>query len=157
LSERIVDTPAMALLTTRTDPNGGVVRSVPQLNSGLISNSTGPDGQSTLSMLLHNRSEGCEMRKFVVHGWNFIFNHNVSPLRHIEDVAIRHYILQALGFMWAVSFSIAIGSYTTAFANIIGHAVLIGAAAVTVATYSAAKINTSVFKVSGRRRDGEHE
>ena len=97
------------------------------------------------------------MRKFVVHGWNFIFNHNVSPLRHIEDVAIRHYILQALGFMWAVSFSIAIGSYTTAFANIIGHAVLIGAAAVTVATYSAAKINTSVFKVSGRRRDGEHE
>lgn len=97
------------------------------------------------------------MRKLIVGGWNFIFNHKVSPLRHIEDVAIRHYILQALGFMWAVSFSIAIGSYTTAFANIIGHAVLIGAAAVTVATYTAAKMRPSVFTGSGRRRDGEHE
>ena len=97
------------------------------------------------------------MRKLIVHGWDFIFNHKVSPLRHIEDVAIRHYVLQALGFMWAVSFSIAIGSYTTAFANIIGHAVLIGAAGITVATYTAAKVKPSMFKGSGRRPDGEHE
>ena len=97
------------------------------------------------------------MRKFVVYAWNFIFNHNVSPLRHIEDVALRHYVLQALGFMWAVSFSIAIGSYTTAFANIIGHAVVIGAAAITVATYTAAKVKPSVFTGSARRPDGEHE
>jgi hypothetical protein len=97
------------------------------------------------------------MRKLVVHGWDFIFNHKVSPLRHIEDVAIRHYVLQALGFMWAVSFTIAIGSYTTAFANIIGHAVLIGAVGITVATYTAAKVKPSMFKGSGRRLDGEHE
>jgi len=95
--------------------------------------------------------------KLIVYAWNFIFNHNVSPLRHIEDVALRHYVLQALGFMWAVSFSIAIGSYTTVFANIIGHAVLIGAAAITVATYTAAKVKPSVFKGSGRRPDGEHD
>ena len=97
------------------------------------------------------------MRKFVVYAWNFIFNCNVSPLRHIEDVALRHYVLQALGFMWAVSFSIAIGSYTTAFANIIGHAVLIAAAAITVSTYTAAKVKPSVFKGSARRPDGEHK
>lgn len=97
------------------------------------------------------------MRKLIVHGWDFIFDHKVSPLRHIEDVAIRHYVLQALGFMWAVSFSIAIGSYATAFANIIGHAVLIGAAGITVATYTAAKVKPSVFKGSGRRPDGEHD
>ncbi|MFN9849755.1 MAG: hypothetical protein ACK56C_15460 [Alphaproteobacteria bacterium] len=97
------------------------------------------------------------MVKLIVYAWNFIFNHSVSPLRHIEDVALRHYVLQALGFMWAVSFSIAIGSYTTAFANIIGHAVLIAAAAITVATYTAAKVKPSVFKGSGRRPDGEHD
>ena len=97
------------------------------------------------------------MIKVIVRAWDFIFNHNVSPLRHIEDVAIRHYVLQALGFMWAVSFSIAIGSYTTAIANIIGHAVLIGAAAITVAAYTAAKVKPSVFKGSGRRLDGEHD
>ena len=97
------------------------------------------------------------MRKFVVHAWNFIFNHNVSPLRHIKDVAIRHYVLQALGFMWAVSFSIAIGSYVTALANIVGHAVLIGAAAITVSTYTAARVKPSMFTGFGRRPNGEHE
>jgi len=97
------------------------------------------------------------MIKLIVYAWDFIFNHNVSPLRHIKDVALRHYVLQALGFMWALSFSIAIGSYTTAFANIIGHAVLISAAAITVAIYTAAKVKPSVFNGSGRRPDGEHE
>lgn len=98
------------------------------------------------------------MNKYIVFIWNYIFNHEVSPLRHISDVAIRHYVLQALGFMWAVSFCVAVGSYATIAANIIGHAVLIGAAAVTVATYTAAKVKPGLFKSgSGRARDGEHE
>ena len=98
------------------------------------------------------------MRKLLVNGWNFIFNSEVSPLRHIEDASIRHYVLQALGAMWAISFSIAIGSYTVFAASVVGHAVLIGAAAITVATYTAAKLKPEVFKFNaGRRRDGEHE
>ena len=98
------------------------------------------------------------MRKFIVHGCNFIFNSEVSPLRHIEDVSIRHYVLQALGAMWAISSSIAIGSYTVFAASVVGHAVLIGAAAITVATYTAAKMQPNLFKFNaGRRRDGEHE
>ena len=71
------------------------------------------------------------MRKFIVQAWNFIFNHDVSPLRHIPDVAIRHYVFQALGLMWAVSFALAIGSYTFLAASVIGHVVLIAAAAIT--------------------------
>ena len=45
------------------------------------------------------------MIKLIKHAWNFIFDHNVSPLRHIPDLSTRHYVLQALGFMWAVAFS----------------------------------------------------
>lgn len=98
------------------------------------------------------------MKQSVVFAWNYIFNAEVSPLRHITDVSMRHYVLQALGFMWAVAFSVALGSYTLAFANIIGHVFLIGAAAITVATYTTATVKPSVFKrLSGRRRDGEHE
>ena len=98
------------------------------------------------------------MRKLIVNAWNFIFNAEVSPLRHIPDVAIRHYVLQALGFMWAVSFAIAIGSYTILAASIIGHTFLIGAAAITVATYTAAATKPKLFiHGSGRRNDGEHE
>ena len=98
------------------------------------------------------------IRNSVVYAWNFIFNHEVSPVRNIPDVAVRHYILQALGFMWAVSFSIAIGSYTFLAASVLGHTVLIGAAAITVATLTAATKKPKMFiRTTGRRSDGEHE
>ena len=98
------------------------------------------------------------MRKLVVNAWNFVFNSEVSPLRNIPDVAIRHYVMQALGLMWAVSFAVAIGSYTLLAASIIGHTFLIAAAAITVATYTAAAKKPQVFmRGSGRRHDGEHE
>ena len=98
------------------------------------------------------------MQKFVTDAWNFIFDHEVSPLRHIPDVGTRHMILQVLGWMWAVAFSVAIGSYAMLPASLIGHAALIAAAAITVATYTAAAKKPALFKSgSGRRRDGEHE
>ena len=98
------------------------------------------------------------MRQQIVYGWNFIFNAEVSPLRHIPDVAIRHYALQALGFMWAVSLAVAVGSYTVLAVSIVGHVVLIGAAAITVATYTAAATKPTLFmRGSSRRGDGEHE
>ncbi len=98
------------------------------------------------------------MRQLVVNAWNFIFNADASPLRHIPDVGIRHYVLQVLGFMWAVAFSVAIGSYTVLAASILGHAVLIAAAAITVATYTTAARKPELFvNVLGRRVDGEHQ
>ena len=98
------------------------------------------------------------IKTLVVNSWNFIFDHRVSPLRHIPDVAVRHYILQVLGLMWAVSCSVAIGSYTFLAASILGHAVLIAAAAVTVATFTVAAKRPKLFmRGAGRRRDGEHD
>ena len=98
------------------------------------------------------------MKQLVFDGWNFIFDADVSPLRNIPDVATRHYVLQALAFMWAVAFSIAIGSYMMLAASIIGHTVLIAAAAITVATYTAAAKKPKLFAIgSGRRNNGEHD
>ncbi len=98
------------------------------------------------------------VKTFVVYVWNFVFNHNVSPLRHITDVGARHYVLQVLGLMWAASFSVAIGSYTFLAASILGHSVLIAAAAITVATFTvAAKRPKTFMRGAGRRSDGEHE
>ncbi len=93
----------------------------------------------------------------LLYSWNFIFNHEVSPLRNIPDIAVRHYVLQALGLMWALSFSLAIGSYTFLAASIIGHTVLIGAVAITVAVLSSAAASPELFMRSSRRHDGEHE
>ena len=39
------------------------------------------------------------VKKLVVFCWDFVLNHEVSPLRNISDVAIRHYVLQAPGLM----------------------------------------------------------
>lgn len=98
------------------------------------------------------------MIKLIKHAWNFIFNHEVSPLRHIPDLSTRHYVLQALGFMWAVAFSVAVGSYTFFAFNLLGHVVLIAAATITIATYGTATLRSRTFALaSGRRIDGEHE
>jgi hypothetical protein len=98
------------------------------------------------------------LKQLIVNGWNFIFNAEISPLRHIPDVATRHYVLQALGLMWAASFSVAIGSYTILAASVLGHSVLVAAAAITVATYTAAaKKPKSFVNVLGRSVDGEHD
>ena len=92
------------------------------------------------------------IRRFVVYCWNFVFNHEVSPLRHIPDVAIRHYVLQALGLMWAVAFSVAAGSYTFLAVSVIGHTVLIAAAAITVATWTAAATKPDLFIFDSARQ-----
>lgn len=97
------------------------------------------------------------LKNLTINLWNFLFNHKVSPLRHIPDVAVRHYVLQALGLMWAVSFSAAIGSYTFLAYSILGHTVLIAAVAITVATLTAAATRPKLFiRGAGRSKDGEH-
>ena len=83
--------------------------------------------------------------KAIVFMWNFIFDHEVSPLRNIPDVGVRHYVLQLLGLMWAVAFSIALGSYTVFAYSLLGHVVLIAAAAITVTTWTAAKAKPGLF------------
>jgi hypothetical protein len=85
------------------------------------------------------------MRALVATAWNFIFDHESSPLRHIPDFGVRHMVFQLLGWMWAIAFSVAIGSYTFMAISLIGHAVLIGAAAITVATYTAASRKPEMF------------
>lgn len=96
----------------------------------------------------------------VIYPWNFIFNHEVSPLRNIPDISTRHYVLQVLAFMWVVAFSIAIGNATLFYVNFLAHIVLVGAVAITVATWTAATAKPELFvKKSGwgRDPDGEHQ
>jgi uncharacterized membrane protein len=97
------------------------------------------------------------VQKTITYAWNFVFDHERSPLRHIPHLGTRHMVFQMLGWMWAISFSIAIGSYSFLAISLIGHIVLITALAVTVATYTAAAKRPELFRFgSGRRADGEH-
>lgn len=114
--------------------------------------------QDTPSTQMIPRIGNASMKTFVYNIWNFVFNHEASPLKHIPDVATRHYVLQTLALMWALAFAVAIGSYTVFALSVLGHAVLIAAAAITVATYSTAAIKPQMFaRFASRRPDGEHE
>jgi hypothetical protein len=100
------------------------------------------------------------MKNVIYHSWNFIFDYNKSPLRHIPEGNIRHMVYQVLGWMWAISFSIATGTYAFMGVNLIAHAVLIGAAAMTVAVYTTATVKPELFVRKagwGRSTTGEHE
>ena len=96
------------------------------------------------------------IQRSVVFCWDFLFNHKVSPLRHIPDEAMRHYILQALGFMWAVAFAVAIGSYTFLAFSVIGHTVLLAAAAVTVATWTTATAKPELFVCNSIQKETDN-
>ncbi len=85
------------------------------------------------------------MGNYISTFWSFIFDHDKSPLRHISDFGVRHMVFQMLGWMWAISFSIAIGSYTFLAISMLGHAVLIAAIAITAATYTAAEKKPELF------------
>lgn len=91
------------------------------------------------------------MKNLIVSMWEFIFDHEKSPLRNIPDFGVRHMVFQMLGWMWAISFSLAIGSYTFLAVSLIGHAFLIAALAITVMTYTAAASRPQLFVSKARR------
>ena len=93
------------------------------------------------------------VRKFIVYCWNFVFNHEVSPLRHIPNVDLRHKVLQVLGLMWAISFVVATGSYTFLAVSVLGHTVFIAAASITVTTLPAATANPDFFNFASARQN----
>lgn len=127
-------------------------------HSKTVCDQVGPAKGSQVADIERTRAVITRIKTFVVNSWTFVFDHNVSPLRNIPDVAVRHYVLQILGLMWAVSFSVAIGSYTFLAASILGHSVLIAAAAITAATFTVAAKKPKLFmRGSGRRHDGEHD
>jgi hypothetical protein len=55
--------------------------------------------------------------------------------------------------MWAVAFAVAIGSYMFMAVSVIGHAVLIAAAAITVTTWTAASSKPEVFVSVSKRKE----
>ena len=101
------------------------------------------------------------MRKYIYDSWNYIFDHEKSPLKNIPDITVRHMVLQMLGYMWVVAFAIFIGSLNSIVWSLLGHIALIAAVTVTVATYKVAENDPeSVVRMVGslgRTQNGEHE
>jgi len=96
------------------------------------------------------------MRAFIFSCWNVVMDHNYNPLSNIPDLNTRHMIMQVLAWMWCIVFGIIVGSMWAGLYSMIAHSLLLGAIAITVATFELAKRKPYGF-YSGRGPGGEHE
>jgi len=90
-------------------------------------------------------SKGENMKKTIVDNWNFIMNHNKNPLKNIPDTNTRHMIMQILAWMWCIVFSMYFSSMWIFGITTIAHIFILGAIAITVATFETAKRKPSIF------------
>jgi hypothetical protein len=98
------------------------------------------------------------MIRFVHDSWNVVMDHKKNPLSNIPDFSTRHMIMQVLAWMWCIVFAIIVGSMWAGVFSMMLHTLLLGAVAITVATFETANRKPNVFgSYSGRGDGGEHE
>ena len=96
------------------------------------------------------------MREFIYDSWNGVMNMDKNPLRHIPDTNTRHMVLQVLAWMWCIVFSMWVGSFWIMGASMIAHVLILGAIAVTVATFETAKRKPTFFLRMEQGTNGYH-
>ena len=96
------------------------------------------------------------MREFIYDSWNGVMNMEKNPLRHIPDTNTRHMVLQVLAWMWCIVFSMWVGSFWIMGASMIAHVLILGAIAVTVATFETAKRKPTFFLRMEQKTNGYH-
>ena len=85
------------------------------------------------------------MRQWVYDCWNSVMDYEKNPLSAIPDFSTRHMVMQILTWMWCIVFGIIVGSMYAGVFSMVLHTLLLGAIAVTVATFETAKRKPSTF------------
>ena len=87
------------------------------------------------------------MKNFIVDCWNVVMDNRHNPLRHL-DLASQHYVMQVLGWMWSMVFSLVFLSiYNFGFVWL-AHLLLFGGAAFTVAVFRESQKELCEIEVS---------
>ena len=101
------------------------------------------------------------MREWVYDCWNSVMDSEKNPLSVIPDFITRHMIMQVLAWMKCIAFAIIVGSMWAGVISMFAHTVLLGAIAITVATFETAKRKPNAFTTfqsrNGRGNGGEHD
>jgi hypothetical protein len=85
------------------------------------------------------------MREWVFDCWNSVMDDKRNPLSNIPDFSTRHMIMQILAWMWCIVFAIIVGSMWAGVFSMMLHTLLLGAIAVTVATFETSKSKPWLF------------
>ena len=81
--------------------------------------------------------------------WNVVMDNRHNPLRHL-DLASQHYLMQVLGWMWSMIFSLSFFSIFQFGYVWMGHVLVFGGAAMTVAVFRNAERKTEINQVPVR-------
>ena len=87
------------------------------------------------------------MKEWVYDCWNVVMDHEQNPLSNIPDFSTRHMIMQVLAWMWCITFAFIVGSMWAGVVSMMIHVVLIGAIAITVATFETARHKPNMFGI----------
>jgi len=100
-----------------------------------------------------------KLAEWIYDAYTSVMGWEKNPLRHIQDFNTRHMVTQVLCWMWCVTFSILVGSWTVFGYTAIAHLIFIAAIFITVATFETAKRSPQSFNFIkgyhsyGRTRD----
>ena len=89
--------------------------------------------------------------------YKLIMDSKYNPLSNIQDVTIRHLVMQLLAWMWCIIFSMWVGSITVFGVSAVIHALLIAGVFITAAVFETARRKPQFFGGLGRGNGGEHD
>ena len=89
--------------------------------------------------------------------YKLIMDSKYNPLSNIQDVTIRHLVMQLLAWMWCIIFSMWVGSINVFGVSAIIHALLIAGVFITAAVFETARRKPQFFGGLGRGNGGEHD
>ena len=89
--------------------------------------------------------------------YKLIMDSKYNPLSNIQDVTIRHLVMQLLAWMWCIIFSMWVGSITVFGVSALIHALLIAGVFITAAVFETARRKPQFFGGLGRGNGGEHD
>ena len=89
--------------------------------------------------------------------YKLIMDSKYNPLSNIQDVTIRHLVMQLLAWMWCIIFSMWMGSIVVFGVSAVIHALLIAGVFITAAVFETARRKPQFFGGLGRGNGGEHD
>ena len=78
------------------------------------------------------------MKKLIINSWDAVMDNRYNPQRHL-DPASHHFMMQVLGWMWSMAFSLSFLSIFYFSVVWMAHLLLLGGVALTVATFRQAE------------------
>ena len=93
----------------------------------------------------------------IYNAYKLIMDSKYNPLSNIQDVTIRHLIMQLLAWMWCIIFSMWMGSIVVFGVSAVIHALLIAGVFITAAVFETARRKPRFFGGLGRGNGGEHD